>query len=234
VAEVLPVSSSAQLSLLPWLLRWDAPRDRTGFAAGLHAGSAVGIALALHEELRTTDVGALARATVPAAVAGLLAQDVVERRLGGPGRTAAALAGAGVLLWLADRSPGQRPVGPADTAAAGLAQVAALVPGVSRAGATVTVLRARGVDRDAALRHSLLLSLPVTVGAAGLTAWRARQAPALVPSVLAAAASWVTTRQVLPVSPALFPASAVYRLGVAAAVAVRLRSLPPQAKKEHR
>ncbi|MCW2614074.1 MAG: Bacitracin resistance protein BacA, partial [Frankiales bacterium] len=44
VAEVVPVSSSAQLALLPWLTGWPQPADRTGFAAGLHAGSCVGIA----------------------------------------------------------------------------------------------------------------------------------------------------------------------------------------------
>ena len=217
------MSSSAQLSLLPWLLRWESPNDRTGFAAGLHAGSALGIALALHDDVRTADIGGLARATLPAAAVGFLVQDLVERRLGGPGRTAAALAGAGVLLWLADRRPELRPVSPADTSVAGLAQVAALVPGVSRSGATLTALRMRGVGRDEALRHSLVLSLPVTLGAAGLTTWRTRQAPALVPTALAAATSWAATRAVLPVTPRLFPGSAVYRLGIAAVVAARLR-----------
>lgn len=221
------MSSSAQLSLLPWLLGWDAPTDRTGFAAGLHAGSALGIAVALKDDVGSADLGSLLRATAPAAVVGVLCQDVVERRLGGPGRTAGALAAAGVLLWLADRTPGRRPVTVADTKVAGLAQVAALVPGVSRTGATVTALRARDVDRDEALRHSLVLSLPVTVGAAGLTAWRTRRVPALLPSSVAALTSWATTRAVLPVSARLFPGSAVYRLGIAAVVAVRLR-------REHR
>ncbi len=227
VAEVLPVSSSAQLSLLPWLLGWDAPGDRTGFAAGLHAGSALGIAVALRKDVRTSDLRAVARATAPAALAGLLAQKAIEHRLGDPGRTAGALAGAGLLLWIADLGPEHRPVGPTDTTVAGLAQVAALVPGVSRSGATLTALRARGIGRDDALRHSLVLSLPVTVGAATLTAWRAQQLPALLPSGLAAVTAWATTRAALPVSPQLFAGTAVYRLGLAAVVAVRLR-------KEHR
>lgn len=229
------MSSSAQLSLLPWLLRWDDPTDRTGFAAGLHAGSALGIGLALRNEVRGADLRALAVATVPASVVGLLAQDHIERRLGGPGRTAAALAGAGVLLWLADLGPENRSIGPTDTTVAGLAQMAALLPGVSRSGATLTALRARGIARDDALHHSLLLSLPVTIGAAGFTAWRARRPPPLVASVLAAATAWATTRAVRPVSPRLLPGSAVYRLGLAAVVAVRLRSQRPlEVTKEHR
>lgn len=152
---------------------------------------------------------------------------MVERRLGRPGPTAAILAGAGLVLWAADRRPEERAIGTADVVAASLAQVAALVPGVSRSGATLTALRLRGVPRQEALRFSLLLSLPITLGAAGLTSVRARHTPALGPSVLAAGAAWVTTRGVRSASPRLFPASAVYRLVVAAAVAVRLR-------KEHR
>ena len=166
-------------------------------------------------------------AAVPAALAGLLIRDLVERRLGSPGPTAVALAGAGVLLWAADTRGESGHIGPAEVAACSLAQVAALVPGVSRSGATLTALRLRGVPRQEALRFSLLMSLPVTVGAAGLTAVRSRRAPALGPSLLAATAAWATTRAAQPASPRLFPASAVYRLVVAAAVAVRLR-------KEHR
>ncbi|TAL13260.1 MAG: undecaprenyl-diphosphate phosphatase, partial [Frankiales bacterium] len=51
-AEVVPVSSSAQLVLVPWLLGWEQPADRTAFAAGLHAGSCAGLAWALRDELR--------------------------------------------------------------------------------------------------------------------------------------------------------------------------------------
>ncbi len=56
VAEVVPVSSSAQLVLLPWLLGWEQPADRTTFAAALHAGSCLGIAWALREDLRRLSV----------------------------------------------------------------------------------------------------------------------------------------------------------------------------------
>ncbi|MDQ3502378.1 MAG: hypothetical protein M3486_02000, partial [Actinomycetota bacterium] len=106
VAEVVPVSSSAQLVLLPWLLGWKQPSDRTTFAAGLHAGSCLGIAFVLRQEICSLDrqtVGLLAGSCLPAAVAGALAADRVEARLGRPPQLAVLLAGAGAVLWLTDR-----------------------------------------------------------------------------------------------------------------------------------
>lgn len=172
VTEVVPVSSSAHLALLPWLLRWPAAADRTTLAAGLHAGSCLGVAAALGRPSGRNLV--LAAATsLPAAAAGLLAADVVEESLGRPDQVAVLLAAAGAALALADRRPGDRPVtGPAAGLAA-LAQVAALAPGVSRSGAALTALRAARVPRDEAVRFSLLMSLPVTAGAAALTLWQA-------------------------------------------------------------
>ena len=228
VAEVVPVSSSAQLVLLPWLLDWPPTAERTAFAAGLHAGSCVGIAWALRSDLRALDrrtTALLAASCVPAAVAGLLAADAVERRLGRPPQLAALLAGAGVVLWLADRRPEEREVGPREALLASLAQVAALVPGVSRSGATLTALRAAQVDRSAATRFSLLMSLPVTAGAAALTLLRAERPPlrALAAGVPAAAVAGGVAATALRGRPrGCSGAAALYRLGVAAVVAVRL------------
>jgi len=220
VAEVVPVSSSAQLHLLPWLLRWPPVDDRTTFAAGLHLGSAVGIAAALRPAPQEL-TGALV-ASVPAAAAGFLLQDVVERRLAHPGPTAALLAVAGLGLLAADRRPATRPVTRADRTAAGWAQVVALAPRVSRAGAALTALRLRRPDREQALRTSLVMSLPITAGAAALTAARSRRTPSVVPSALAAAASYTTARRVTG-SRRLCSGSALYRLVLAAVVAVRVR-----------
>ena len=227
IAEVVPVSSSAQLSLLPWLLGWPAADDRTGFAAGLHAGSCVGIGWALRHDLRALDTrtaGLLAATTVPAALAGATLADAVERRLGRPGPTAALLALAGLVLWRADLAPGTRPVGPRAAAVASLAQVLALAPGVSRSGATLTALRSCGVDRDDAIRFSLLMSLPVTAGAAVLSLARTRRpAPGvLLGAPVAALAGAVVTDSVRRRGAAVAPVAALYRVGLAAAVAVRL------------
>lgn len=239
VAEVVPVSSSAQLVLLPWLLGWQQPADRTTFAAALHGGSTLGVAFALRRDLRelaTTRAGRrhtllLAASSLPAALAGAALHDAVERRLGRPPQLAALLATAGAVLWAADRRA--QDVGRVDArqaAAAGLAQVTALAPGVSRTGATLTALRLCRVERAEAARFSLLMSLPVTAGAAALTLARADRsttralaAPASA-GVLAAAVSGglaATAWRRRPAGSATLPA--VYRLGLAAVVAARLR-----------
>jgi len=219
----VPVSSSAQLVLLPWLLGWEPPADRTGFAAALHAGSCLGLVAVTPRPDRRT-LALVAATSVPAAVAGLLAADAVEARLGRPPQLAALLAGAGAVLWAADRwSPQDRPVGPRQAALAAVAQVAALMPGVSRSGATLTALRLAGVERAAAERFSLLMSLPVTAGAAVLTLARSRSLPpGSVPGALAAAVSAAAALRLRPVgSSATGPA--LYRLALAAAVAARTR-----------
>jgi len=231
VAEVVPVSSSAQLALLPWLLGWDPPVDRTTFASGLHAGSTVGITAVLRPWRVDRRTLLLVGATsVPAAVAGLLAADRVEQRLGRPRQLAALLAGAGAALWAADRwSPHDRPVGPREAGFAALAQVAALVPGVSRSGATLTALRLAGVERAAAERFSLLMSLPVTAGAAVLTLARADRAslralgPSLTTGAVAAALAGAGAARAVQRRPgrtATIPA--LYRLGLAVVVTRRL------------
>lgn len=232
-AEVVPVSSSAQLTLLPWLLDRPPAPDRTLFAAGLHAGSCLGIAVALRRDLAALDgrtAGLLALATLPAAVVGLVAADGVETQLGRPGPTAVLLAAAGLVLVWADRRPAQRPVpGAADAFAAALAQALALAPGVSRAGATLTALRLRGVERGSAYRFSMLMSLPVTAGAAGLTLLRGRPGQLLGPLVLGAATSAgtaaVLATRVMRRGSVPVVGSALYRLAVAAAVAGRLHRL---------
>ncbi len=232
VAEVVPVSSSAQLSLLPWLLGWPPEPDRTTFAAGLHAGSSVGIALALRRDLVALDraaAGRLLLTTVPAGIAGLAAQDAIEAKLGRPGPTAALLAGAGALMWLADRRPEDRPLAGRHTTAASFAQVLALAPGVSRSGASITALRSLRAPRQEAVRFSLLMSLPVTAGAGLLTMARARKAPEVGPALVAGLASYGAAKALERASYRLVTAAALYRAGVAALVAVRLRSSKGQA-----
>lgn len=232
VAEVHPVSSSAQLALLPPLLGWPLPADRTALAAGLHAGSCAGLLVALRQDLRALDArtaGLLALSTLPAAAAGLLGGDVVEQRLGRPVPTAGLLAGAGALMWLADGRPQDRPVGPGTLAAAALAQVLALAPGVSRSGAVLTALRALRVPREQAARTSLLMSLPITAGAAGLALLRADRGAVdgavLLGAPVAAAAALLAARRASRRPPSRVTAPALYRGALAAVVVVRRREV---------
>jgi undecaprenyl-diphosphatase len=234
-AEVVPVSSSAQLTVLPWLLDWPAPEHRTAFTAALHVGSCAGIALALREDLRALAHDrpralALLLSCLPAAAAGLVVDDAVERRLGGPAQLAGSMAVASAALWWADSAPQEvARVSRRALAVAAAAQVAALVPGVSRQGAVLTALRLLRVERAEAARTSLLMSLPVTAGAALLPLARAERgvlrglAPLVTAGLPAAAVSGALAARAWRRRPGRpVTAAAVYRLGLAAVVALRL------------
>jgi undecaprenyl-diphosphatase len=235
VAEVVPVSSSAQLTLLPWLLGWSPPAHRTAFAAGLHGASALGVTVGLRREVRTLAAGQALLVTasaVPAAVVGAAVGEVVERRLGRPTHVAALLAAAGGALWLADRRPQSVTViGRREATAAALAQVVALAPGVSRSGAALTALRACRVERGAATRFSLLMALPVTIGAAAWSLGRADRrdvralaGPFAAGAPVAALTAWGATRASRRRPGASTSAAVAYRLAVAALVLRRRRS----------
>lgn len=164
---------------------------------------------------------------MPAALAGFLGQDLVERRLGRPGPTAALLAGAGVVLWAADRRPESGAIGTREVVAVSAAQVLALAPGVSRSGATLTALRALRVPRREAVRFSLLVSLPLTAGAAGLTVLRSGRRPPVLPVALAGVTAVASATALDRRAYRFAGGTALYRLACAAAVAVRLRRENP-------
>jgi undecaprenyl-diphosphatase len=180
-AELLPVSSSGHLVLVPVLLGWPYgrldPELRKAYEVALHAGTASALVVALRTEVvevaRALDVGRLLSAALafgPPAVAALLFERAIEKRLGAPRQVAAAQVAAGLVLAAADRAPATRSyeeAGPADHLALGLAQAAALAPGVSRNGATLTAARLRRLDRPAASRLSRHAALPV-IAAAGV------------------------------------------------------------------
>jgi undecaprenyl-diphosphatase len=160
------VSSSGHLALVPRLLGWEPP-DK-GFEVALHAGSLPAVALALRGRL-TVDPLTLA----PPVIAGALFERPIERRLGGVRSVALAQVVAGLALLAADLRPESRSdPDRGDRIAVGLAQAAALVPGVSRSGAALTVARWRGLSRKASLDLSLRAALPVTAGAVALKAVR--------------------------------------------------------------
>lgn len=108
--------------------------------------------------------------SVPIVVIGLAFQDAIESSLRHLYITAAVLAVFGVVLGWVDRARGQRrqlgDLKAADAVILGLAQAAAVVPGVSRSGGTITAGRALGLARPAAARYSFLLAIPAVVGSA--------------------------------------------------------------------
>lgn len=116
----------------------------------------------------------LLAASIPAAAIGFALEDVIDTAFHGDATgsrlaIAAFLVLGAIILWLADRL-GRRDRGldrldGLRAVAVGLAQAAALLPGISRSGATMAAGMAAGLDREAAARFSFLLALPITLGA---------------------------------------------------------------------
>lgn len=188
-AELLPVSSSAHIVLIPWLAgwRWDGiDRElRKSFEVALHGGTAVallgGQRRMIASELREFDARravVLSLSFLPAAVVGFVLERPIERRLGGPRATAYGLIAGSIAMLSADRRPQGRGRGEAqaiDGLALGVAQATALFPGISRNGATLAAARWRGFSREHANVLSRTVALPVIVGAAVLKGVRLRK-----------------------------------------------------------
>jgi undecaprenyl-diphosphatase len=185
-AELLPVSSSAHVAAIPLLLGWPYPALdadlRKAFEVALHAGTAA--ALLASRPWREVDgpgardrggrirhLALLAAGVAPAALAGLLLERPIERRLGTARTLPAGLLAGAAALALADARGGARRQASrrtADALALGAAQALALFPGASRTGMTLAAARARGFGRGAAWALSREAALPVLAGAATL------------------------------------------------------------------
>lgn len=247
-AELLPVSSSAHIVLLPWLAgwRWEEldPEVRKSFEVALHAGTAAALVIGqrreIVEELRSFDrhrALLLALSFLPAAVVGYRFERQIERLLGGPRSTAVGLLAGSAAMLAADTRPQLRGRGeatPADGLSLGIAQAAALAPGVSRNGVTLAAARWRHFSRDQANLLSRTIALPVILGATALKGARLRQrgaSPALRRSMaVGAGASFVSTLasqrliRLVERDKALWPYAA-YRAALAVTVIAKLRRL---------
>jgi undecaprenyl-diphosphatase len=239
------VSSSGHLALVPRLLGWDysdLPADaRKTFEVALHAGSAPALVLALRGDVGR-DPHLQALTFLPPALVGLASERPIERRLGGLRSVAVAQVLAGAALIAADLRPELRSEPTAlDHLAVGLAQAAALVPGVSRSGAALTAARLRGLTRPAAASLSLRAALPVTVGAGLLKGVRAARDGVpdelRAPAAVGAGAACVSALASLPLARGTrWRAIALYRvaLGLVALWAGRGRRRAPLAQSPNR
>jgi undecaprenyl-diphosphatase len=187
--ELLPVSSSGHTTLIPFLAGWPyAELDdevRKSFEVALHAGAGLALAIDMRRELidatRGLDLrqaGVIGLSLAPPAVVGYTLRPFIERRLGGPRSIAVALAGGAIAMAVADRGSAggdrsQLDARPGDGLALGLAQAVALIPGVSRNGATLVAARVRGFGRRDAQTLSWHAALPVILGAGVVEAMRA-------------------------------------------------------------
>jgi len=196
IAEFLPISSTAHLKLLPWAFQIqgayaflaDAQASQA-FDIALHAGSALAILIALWPDWSKllTDafarrrpalnfIGFLLLTSVPGAIFGVLLDKKIEVYSSpedfrwAPLVVGIALILFGVLLWAVDRyTKREQPIEKMNWLRAlliGLAQALALIPGVSRSGATMTAGRAAGLSREAVAKYSFMAALPIIAGAA--------------------------------------------------------------------
>ena len=191
LTELLPISSSGHLILVPWLADWRYleahPSFNKTFDVALHLGTLVAVVAyfwadvvryviawfrsVVRRKVDSVDARTawwIFAATIPAAIAGAVGEEPIENHLGQPWQIAIFLAVFGVLLWLADRLPQQKTIGQLGfwpAFAIGLSQILALMPGVSRSGITITAGRFLRLDRDSAARFAFLLLIPVVLGA---------------------------------------------------------------------
>ena len=210
LTEFLPVSSSGHLQAVPFLFGW--PSGSLSFDVMVHAGTLIAVLVYFRRDLaflatRATGVGGaypdderhqarkmiglLALGSIPAALTGLLFEDVFEAAFGSIRAVAGFLLLTAVLLWSAEHLRARRvaqelgrplrdldkdernrdPGRPTDTTSfkdallIGLAQAMALFPGISRSGATIAAGMSLGLSRAAAARFSFLLAIPIIVGA---------------------------------------------------------------------
>jgi undecaprenyl-diphosphatase len=187
LTEILPVSSSAHLILIPKFLNW--PESGLTFDVALHVGTFLALALYFWRdilELFGNFIGAcrgglntpgrrlpfyIFAATVPAAVAGVTLEGPIEEIFRkSPPTIAALLITFGLVLAFADTTGAKRlridKMTLKFALVIGVAQCLALMPGVSRSGITITAALLLGFHRESAARFSFLISLPIVAGAA--------------------------------------------------------------------
>ena len=187
LSEFLPISSSAHLAIAPWLFHWRDPG--LAFDVALHFGTLIAVLwyfrvqwaalvgaaarIAVHHRVETEEerrVIYLVIATIPGAIAGLALEKYAETVFRDPRLIATVLIVMGIVLWWVDKQAARdRPLESMrwmDALLVGLAQMFAIIPGVSRSGSTITAGRALRLTREGAAVFSFLMSMPIIAAAA--------------------------------------------------------------------
>ncbi len=187
VTEFLPISSSAHLVILPWVLGWEDPG--LTFDVGLHMGTFLAVVVYFWRDWCKI-LSAVARGlrrlspfddgharlgwfillgTIPGALAGMVFEKQAEAAFRDIRLVAIMLIIMGLVLFLAERlarhSRGLERLSSMDSLLIGVAQAFAIIPGVSRSGSTISMGLFRGLQRDTAARFSFLLATPIILGA---------------------------------------------------------------------
>jgi undecaprenyl-diphosphatase len=192
ITEFFPISSSAHLLLVPWLFGWHLTMSldlEKTFDVALHLGTFIAVLVLMRQDvwrilkaffgsiwrrkIQTRDeklAWLLLISTIPAGVVGVLFENFIEEKLGQPWLIAILLIAFGGIMWAADslsvRSKNLNSLHWYQALAVGIAQAAALAPGVSRSGVTLSALRGLKMNREEAVRYAFLLTIPIIGGSA--------------------------------------------------------------------
>lgn len=184
ITEMLPISSSAHLIIIPMLLNWDIPE---WFDVALHTGTlfAIGIyffkdwitlikkgfnyAVKKEKTVQGRMFWYIVIATIPGGIIGFVLDKYFEESFRRPIIISLALIVMGTILYLADKKSKNKityeKMTLKQTFLIGVSQALAFIPGVSRSGVTITTARLLGVKREAAAKFSFMLSAPIVLGA---------------------------------------------------------------------
>jgi undecaprenyl-diphosphatase len=197
LTEFLPISSSGHLVLVPWLFGWKDPFiDSVAFTVVLHMGTLLALLVYFWRDWARLIPAGLAAirdrslkgdpdrrmafllvvATIPAVIVGPIFESKLEDLVREPAPVALMLCVGAAILWLAERWGSKKREMDAitfrESLGIGIAQVVALVPGISRSGVSISAGLFLGLKREAAARFSFLMATPV-IGGAGV--WEARK-----------------------------------------------------------
>lgn len=179
ITEFLPISSTAHLKLMPWIFGWPDPGNV--FDVALHFGTAIAVITFFFKDwIKLVTAGLtqpktkegrlfwyLVLATIPGAIAGV-ALDQYMSVFSNPLLVGILLIAMGIVLYLCDKAGKSdihlEEVGLKRSVLVGIAQVLAIIPGVSRSGITMSVGRAAGIDRESIAKFTFLLSTPIILG----------------------------------------------------------------------
>ena len=185
LTELLPISSSAHLNILPWLFNWK--NIPASFDVALHAGTLLAIGIFFFKDFINLFIGAykqtikkeknrdgtmfwyIVLATIPGGIIGFILDKYCEEILTKPIIIAIALIIMGIALYLVDKYKKSEidyeKLNLKQTFIVGVSQALAFIPGVSRSGVTMTVARSMGIKREAAAKYSFMLSAPIVLAA---------------------------------------------------------------------
>lgn len=214
LTELLPISSSAHLTIIPWLLGWqnnpEFVTDFAGFDVALHFGTLLAITLYFFKDWLQLLKGGfdqvikkkktiegrmfwyIVLATIPGGIIGFILDKFLEDTLTKPVIIGIALIVMGIILYFVDKKcksvTEYKDMTLKQTFLIGLSQALAFIPGVSRSGVTMTTARIMGVKRESAARYSFMLSAPIVLAA---TIFKAKDFVLSVPFFIGILASFI-------------------------------------------